>query len=534
MEFNFSYQDLSRPEKILQRFFEILPAALSWGIFALMIVFSFIKPVSAAVIIIAFSFYWFLRLLYMNIMLWLRHSRLELEAKTDWLERARGLGRIYDYWKELGESGADKGDISLMIHRKELRALEKSKQKAVTLEEMHQLIIIPVAAGEENLIFRTVASLVGGNFPPLKATLILAFSSEVSEQSKLAARRIIERYRQNLSDFFDVTYPHKPDSGKSFKGAVISHAAREAAEYFKAKKVAHRRVIVSCFRPGVVINPDYLSCLTYRYLVYPDRLTAAFGGISVYDSSIWQAKTAIRVLNAASSFFQLAESVNPDNLVSFSGYSISLEALVEFGFWPQGVVSVDPAVFWKAFIYFNGKFQSKPLYTAYPIDIVEGPEAANNFAQLYEQKKNLACSGESFPILMRAFMAAWRIPPAKKLVCALKLLEAQVLSAIWPFLLFIVGWIPALLAQREFSNASIYYSAPRIPFVIFSLMVLTMAMCMIMTNFVLPKRKAKLNLCKQIAHFLALIFLVPLGVFLTAIASLEVQTSTMFGNRPKP
>ena len=246
MEFNFSYQDLSRPEKILQRFFEIIPAALSWGILAAMIVFSFIKPLSSAVIIIAFSFYWFLRLLYMNIMFWLRCSRLKLEAKTDWLERAKGLSHIYDYWKQLGESGVgatEKGDLSLMIHKKELQALEKSKQKVASLEEIDQLIIIPLAAGDQNLISKTAASLVGGNFPSLRITVVLAFSPEVSEQSKLAARRIIDNYRQNFSDFFDLTYPYKSDSGKSFQGAVISYTAKEAAKYFNYSQDYLRQLI---------------------------------------------------------------------------------------------------------------------------------------------------------------------------------------------------------------------------------------------------------------------------------------------------
>lgn len=537
MEFNFSYQNLSRSEKILQRFFEIAPAALSWGILAATIIFSFINPHSAAAIIIAFSFYWFLRLLYMNIMLYLRRSRLELEAKTDWLKRARGLSRIYDYWKELAESAgglSDKGDLSLIIHRKELQALEKSKQNAPPLEEMQQLIIIPVNSQEVNSLPRTVASLAGGNFPALRITLVLAFGPELPEESKLTARRTIEKYRQQFSDFFDRTYPVNPSSQEVFKGAIISHAAKEAANYFKAKNIPYSKVIVSCFQAGVVVNPDYLSCLSYRYLVYPNRQTTAFKGISVYDSSVWQAKTATRVLTAASSFFQLAESLNPDNLVGFSGYSISLETLAEVGFWPLDLVSADQAIFWKAFVYFNGSFQAKSLYTTYRLDIVEGPNSSASLEQLYERKQDLALVAESFPILIRAFLKAWRIPLAKKLIFTFNLLEAQVSRAIWPFLVFVVGWIPVMLAQREFSDANIYYTASRIPFVILSLMVLTLAMCTILTNFVLYKKKIKLNLFKQIAHFLALIFLVPLGIFLTAIANLEVQTSIMFGKRPKP
>jgi len=536
MQFKFSNQNLSPGQKLLERFFQMLPGAISWAILGVLIGLCFLKPLTAAAVIIAFNFYWLLRLIYMNVFLALSRSRLKLEEKTDWLGRAKGINRIYDYWKELGElEAAAKGkrDISLLILKKEIRILEKSKQKAPLLEDLHHLVILPVEAGQEAFISRTVASLIGGNFSSIKITVILAFDQKVSESSKLTVRRLIERYREKFFDFFAVYYPGKSYTGKPFKGAIVSYATEEAARYFKEKKVAYERVVVSSLKPGVVVNPDYLSCLSYRYVVSPRRQTACFQSLPVYDSSIWQVKASKRVLEASASAFQLVEAINPDNLVSFSGYSMSLATLVELEFWPPDLISADTAIFWKAFIYFNTAFTVKPLYVEYPINIESGPESWKSYQELYQRKKQLSFAAENFPIVMRAFLKSWRMPFARKVSYGFKMLEAQVSTSIWPFIVFVISWLPALFAGREFSDANIYYSAPRITFLIFALMFLSVIACISLTNRIFPTKKYKLGFLKQIVHFLVLVFIVPVGIFLTATANLTTQTNLFFGRRPK-
>ena len=55
---------------------------------------SFVNPVFAAVLIIAFDLYWIMRLIYMNIFLVLSYFRLSSESKTDWMGLIAGLDRL--------------------------------------------------------------------------------------------------------------------------------------------------------------------------------------------------------------------------------------------------------------------------------------------------------------------------------------------------------------------------------------------------------------------------------------------------------
>ncbi|MFH1363374.1 MAG: hypothetical protein ABIH45_04120 [Candidatus Omnitrophota bacterium] len=533
MEFNFSNQNLSRPQATLQRFFEILPGILSWGIILGVIVLGLTRPLAVAGLILAFDLYLVLRFTYMIIFLLFLRSRLELEAKTDWLARARGINRLYDYWRELNElevGPKGKQDLSRTIHKNELRILEKSRSRAPLLEDIHHLIIIPGKAADIANFSSTVDSLLRSDFPSIKISVIFAFEYGVSQPLRLTVSRLIERYRDKLFEVQAVYCPDKPSSKYPNRSAVINFAARESVKYFNQKRIPLEKVITSYFQAGVLVSPDYLSCLTYRFMVSPYRQAACFQSIPVYNYSIWSDPVSRITLNASASFFQLIEAANPDNLVSFSSYSLSLAALAEFDYWPQDSASIDTAMFWKAFIYFNGNFKVIPLYIGYPVKTVVEAQASW-FKELYRQKQEQAMAVQDFPIAMRAFLKAGRMPLAKRILQAFKLLEAQLSVSLWPFLLLVAGWFPALLCGREFSDSGTYYSTPRITFLIFSLMVIGLIMSLVLTKRVLPERKSERKILVKIVDWLTLVPLALIGIFLQSLAVLSVQTGLIFGRR---
>ncbi|MFC1644375.1 hypothetical protein ACFL5C_03575, partial [Candidatus Omnitrophota bacterium] len=120
MNFRFSGSELTGKERKLQRVFEIAPGATSWTILIGMIVCAFKAPLIAAAIIIAFDFYWLLRLLYMTLFLILSYLRLSVENQTDWMKRVRGMDDLDQYAQELRTlpPPADtKKRLSLFFHR---------------------------------------------------------------------------------------------------------------------------------------------------------------------------------------------------------------------------------------------------------------------------------------------------------------------------------------------------------------------------------------------------------------------------------
>src|SRR3989338_7751239 len=125
MPFSYSKEHLKGKELVFQRLFEILPGLTSWTILLGMTILSLFQPIVAAIIIIAFYFYWLLRLVYMTIFLGLSYYRLKVEQNTDWMKRVKALDGLEQYaqiFTAKAKHVSFKDRLSFLIHKKETLA----------------------------------------------------------------------------------------------------------------------------------------------------------------------------------------------------------------------------------------------------------------------------------------------------------------------------------------------------------------------------------------------------------------------------
>ena len=329
-------------------------------------------------------------------------------------------------------------------------------------------------------------------------------------------------------DFRVVFHPHSPGERK-VKGANITHAAKEAARELKAKNIPYENVIISCFDADTIVSRDYFACLTYNFMVYPERHRASFQPIPVYHNNIWNTAGFARVLEIGSSFYQLVEATNSEKLVTFSSHSMSFKALVEVGYWPIDMVSDDSAIFWKAFLHYDGRYRAVPLYVTVSMDVIQSPSLLQTAMRVYKQKRRWAWGVENFPIVMRGFMANPRISAYDKFRHGLKLFEGHLAWATWPFLLVLMSWLPGLFAGRGFSNSVLYYSAPHITGTIFNLAVFSLAISIVLSLMMLPKRSRRDSVIWRIAHALEWLAIPVIMIFFSALPALDAQTRLMLG-----
>jgi len=532
MRFHFSRHNLKGGQKSLERFFEIVPGVVSWSIILGMILLSFKQPLIAAVIIIAFDLYWLLRLFYMNIFLVISYVILSVEKEADWLRRAGSLGNLEstleDIQREL-EGSNFKKRLSLRGYMREVRSLINRGVELPRLDDIYQLVIFPIARETQDIIEPGVASIADSEFPSEKVLVILAVEDRAGDEVKQGAQEIREKYKGRFLDLMVILHPSGLKGEARVKGANATYAARKAAEYFKDKGIPFENVISSCFDADTVISPEYFSCLTYHYIKCSYRTRASFQPIPVYHNNIWNAPAFARVLDVGSSFFQLIEATNSEKLVTFSSHSMSFKALVDVDYWPVDMISDDSAIFWKAFIHFDGDYHVVPMYVTVSMDVTEAETWWKTVINVYKQKRRWAWGAENIPIVMRAFLKDKRIPLYLKIKHSFKLLEAHISWTTWPFLLTFIGWLPAIFAGRKFSHSIFYFSAPRITGTIFSLASVGLLICIMLSMLLLPRQKVKHNLLRRIGHAFEWLLVPPITVFLSAIPALDAQTRLMLG-----
>ena len=533
MKFLYSKQNLHGPEKTIQRIFEILPGLISWTTLIGMTVLAFMKPLAAAIIVIAFNLYWFLRLVYMTIFLVLSYIRLNIEKRTHWMKRIAIIDEILAARPSLPSTLKEYPKASIFtsdyFFQKEIRNLKQSGNLPPSSKDIYHLVIYPIAKESREIVEPGVKSLVQQQFPAERILLVFALEERAQEAVKSSVKALAQEYKNSFFDLLVIPHPNNMPGEARVKGANTTFAAKLAAQYFKDKGIPSEHIVVSCFDADTVVTPEYFSCLTYYFMITPNRIRSSFQPIPVYHNNIWDVPGFARVMDSGSSFFQLIEATNPEKLVTFSSHSMSFQALAEIGYWPVDMISDDSAIFWKAYLFYDGEYQVVPMYVTLSMDIVAENNWLRTAKSIYKQKRRWAWGVENFPIVMRGFLHSEKISFYNKFRHGFKLLEGYVAWASWSFLSSIIGWLPILFAGREFEHSVIYYNAPRISGTIFHLASLSLLISIVVSLLLLPKTKIRYPWRIKILHAFEWLLVPVIFILLSAMPALDAQTRLMLG-----
>lgn len=504
-----------------QRLLEIVPGATSWSILIGMLILGLLFPQTAAALVIAFNLYWLLRLAHSTIFLILSYAILRAEDSSNWHNRLA----------HLNPDAEPEHPLSRRLHRERWRALRAAGQLPLNPDDIHHVVIIPIARETRAVVEPGLRSLAEQDFLTNRILVILAVEARAPAKARHDAEDLAHQFRSRFLDVEVALHPDNVPGEGRVKGANARFAGRRAAELLRARGIPFDCVTASCFDADTVVPTHYFSCLTYHYCMTPNRTRASFQPIPVYHNNIWQAPSFARVLEAGSSFFQLIEATNPDTLVTFSSHSMSFHALVEVDYWPVDMISDDSAIFWKAYLHYDGDYRVVPMYTTLSMDVVSAQGWVKTLRGLYKQKRRWAWGVENFPLLVRGFFHSKQIPLREKITHSFKMLEANIAWATWGFMLTVFNWLPALFAGREFSSSVMYFTAPRISGIIFNIAGLALVITIVLSLLLLPRPPSRRPLLVRIRHAGEWLLVPLITLIFGAIPALDAQTRLMLGLR---
>ena len=534
--FTFSHAVRTSKDYFWERFFGSLPGLLSWTILLGVTLFSFTKPLPAAVVIIAIDIFWLFRIFYMTLFLVLAYGVLAIEKETDWIERCRllekgqrGLAVLRKEKWIVGKRRRIKQWFDLKNQERELRTVLRQRIQVPSFDSIYHVVLIAAAKEGAEVIEPGLEALSRSKFPAQRILPVLAIEERAGAEQRRMAEGLSRKYRHTFFDFLVTVHPDGIPGEARVKGANVTYAAKQTARFLEEKKIDFENVVLSCFDADTVPSLDYFAALTYHFMRHPHRTRSSFQPIPVYHNNILEAPAVVRVLETGSSFFQLIEATNPEKLVTFSSHSMSFKALVEIGYWPVDMISDDSAIFWKALIHYGGDYRVVPMYVTLSMDVVEADSLGSTLVSVYRQKKRWAWGVENFPIVMRAFMAEKRISLVRKLRYVVKLLEMHVSWATLGFLITLIGWLPAIFAGQEFSNSVVYYNSSRITGLIFNLASTALVITIVLAHLLLPKQKAHYPFFKRVLLALEWLLVPLVFTFLSCMPALDAQTCLMRG-----
>jgi hypothetical protein len=532
MIFHYSKENLKPRQAKLQRFLEILPGACSWSVLLGLIFLSIFFPYIAAILIVAFYLSWIMRIMHSTIFLLLSYLQLNIEKKTDWMHRIRGIDNLPVYLKEntSKEFGRHwRQRTSHKIHLRQLKELWTSNILPPASKDIYHLVLFPVIKEGRDILEPAIEAISRQNFHLKQMVIVFALEERAAPTVQSAVFELEKKYKNVFLDCTTIMHPAVVPGEARVKGANVTCAAKQAAAFFNVHQIPFENVIISCFDADTVVSPNYFSCLTYHFMVCPDRQRASFQPIPVYHNNIWHVPGFARVVETGSSFFQLIECTNPEKLVTFSSHSMSFKALVDVDYWPVDMISDDSAIFWKAYIHYDGQYQVVPMYVTLSMDVASANTWWQTAQSVYKQKQRWAWGVENFPIVMRAFLRSKKIPLYEKLRHGFKLFEGHISWATSGFILSIIGWLPIIFARREFASSVVYYNVPDIADTIFALGFFAICITIVLSLSLLPKAKLHYPWLLKLGHAFEWLLVPFILVIFSALPALHAQTRLMLG-----
>ncbi|MEK9129852.1 MAG: glycosyltransferase family 2 protein [Patescibacteria group bacterium] len=479
----------SKKDYTKYRLLEIIPGALTWLMFFLIIIISFLKPIWAIYFIIVFDLYWFFRIIYFLIYVFISWRQFRTDIKIDWTKKVKTISD----W-----------------------------------EKIYHLIFLPSYKENIEMINSAFENLIKNNYPLNKFIIVLT-GEERDKENFLKNAEIIEKeFRNKFYKLLITMHPQDLPGDLAGKGSNIAWAGKRIKEFIDQEKIPYENIIVSSFDIDSCAHPQYFNCLTYKYLTHPDPTHVSYQPLILFHNNVWDAPSLARIVANGSSFWLLTELVKPERLITFSSHSMSFKALVDVGFWQRDIVNEDSRIYLQAMAHYQGNYSVIPIYIPIYMDAVLGKTFWRSMVNIYKQQQRWAYGIENFPFIVWYFKKN-QVPFLKRIYYYWNQLEGGFFWAVAPILIFILGWLPLSIANYYGIKIAMIQTAPHILGITMNSCLVGLFVLCILSTIILPPRPQRCKKTKWIMMFLQWVFLPIVLIIFSAIPAVDAQTRLMLG-----
>ncbi len=482
--------DLSGRDALVYRALELFPGVATWSTFLGILAASLWYPVFAAIFIIIFDLYWFIKTIFLSFHLRANWKRMQENINTNWHERLAKL-----HW-----------------------------------EHMWHVVILPMSQENYEIVRDSFLALKNCDWPKQKMIVVLSYEERYEEVGRGIASRIKEEFGNAFPHFFVTMHPKKIYGEIPGKGGNESWAAKEIKEtYIDPQHIPYEHIIISSFDIDTQVYRQYFEILTWHFLTAKNPLRSSYQPVPVYNNNIWSAPPLSRVVASSGTFWQMMQQERPERLTTFSSHSMSFQTLVDLDFWQTNIVSEDSRIFWNSLLYYGGDYISVPLSYPVSMDANLAPTFWQTVKNVYKQQRRWAWGVENFPYVMFGFLKNKKIPLQKKLYYTFNMVEGYWSWSTNAIMIFALGWLPILLGGRDFNNLVLAYNLPAITRTIMTFAMAGMITSAIISMSLLPPRPPGFKKIKYASMLLQWLLIPITIVFFGAIPAIDAQTRLMFG-----
>ncbi len=428
------------------RFFEALPALISYTAIALVFVLPFIDAMLGAGYVLVIVGLTFVRAMRGAVDVARGFARYRRAARVDWRARLVDLERAMDGRASLP---VPLGGFRAADHVANVARVRADPTSAKRPSDLIHAVVVAAYNEPFEVISGTIRALLHTSTSPRRIVVFFAYEERGGPAMAATARRLAAVYGDRFLAFELVSHPAGVPGEIAGKGANITHAGRALSAWVREEAIDPERVIVTSLDCDNIPHESYFDCVAYEYAIAPDRARVSFQPISLYITNIWDAPAPSRVVASANCFWNLTTTVRLFALRNFASHSQPLPALIDMGFWSTRTIVEDGHQYWRSWFHFDGDYRVVPIHVPIYQDAVLAGSFAQTMVAQFKQLSRWSYGASDVPYVgVRVFAGDARSPFWPGFLRFLSLLEGHVSLATISVIIAVGGWIPFVVATQ--------------------------------------------------------------------------------------
>ncbi|MFC2754487.1 MAG: hypothetical protein ACFN24_01125, partial [Candidatus Nanogingivalis sp.] len=267
------------------RFFEILPAFLSFGAIILMFILSAFSPFLASLYLLTIITTLLVKAIGIAYRMITGHLQIEKAQKVDWNKRLNEL--------ENAEKSLDilknkrNNEYEFKNHLRNLNDIIENPASFPKPSKVKNAVIIATYNEPYEVIQPTIQSVLASNYDAKNLLIFLAYEERGGEEIEKTAIRLKKEFSKNFGTFEIVKHPKNLPNEVVGKGGNITFAGRALQKYCENNKIPFENVLVTTLDSDNKPHKEYFACTTYSFIVHEDRKKLSYQPVSLFLNNIW-------------------------------------------------------------------------------------------------------------------------------------------------------------------------------------------------------------------------------------------------------
>lgn len=510
----------------LYRFFEILPAMLSYGSIILLVLLSLLNPLLAAVYLLVIILTTFIKSIGVAFRTIQGYHNMQEAQKVDWSQRFQDIISSQTQSKPII---SDTSSWRSEVHHKNIHHLTQDKQLTLRANQLYHAVIVAIYNESYETVLSTIQAIADSSFDKKHLMIVLAYEKRGGVATQEMVSKLQRKFQKTFFTFETVEHPDDIPQEVQGKGGNITYAGKFLKSFIQKKRILSDNVIVTTLDSDNRPHSEYFSYVAYEYISNPNRLQVSFQPIALFLNNIWDVPAPMRVIATGNSFWNIISAMRPHMLRNFASHSQGMTPLIKMKFWSVRTIVEDGHQFWRSFFYFDGKYSVIPIYVPIYQDAVLSSTYKKTLYAQFKQVRRWAYGASDIPyVAVRLFRKNQRVPFWYGLTYLIRLIDSHVSWACLPLLVAFGGWVPLLLNQ-ESSRSIVAHELPEFISLIQRVAMIGILISVFLAFKMLPKRPVHYKKHRSIFMALQWLLMPITSILYGALAAYNAQTHLALG-----